>query len=174
MADHLIVKAQVDETDLAKIHLGQKTSIILDAYQNMPVEGVVEHIAYESETINNVTIYKVDILPKGSISRFRSGMSATVNFLLNEKQNALLLPVTAVKKVRGKALIFVKDKADPGYKTLEITTGVESTDKIEITSGLSDEAEVMIPTAKMALDAASGGRRQSPMNPFGGNRNRTR
>ncbi|MFH1684297.1 MAG: efflux RND transporter periplasmic adaptor subunit [Candidatus Margulisiibacteriota bacterium] len=52
MADYLIVKAQVDETDIGTIKLGQKVNIELDAYPGKPIAGKVEHIAFESKTIS--------------------------------------------------------------------------------------------------------------------------
>ena len=62
LSDHLIVRAQVDETDIGKIKLGQKALISLDAYPDEQIKAVVEHIYYESSTVNNVTIYNVDLL----------------------------------------------------------------------------------------------------------------
>ena len=46
LSDRLIVKAQVDETDIGKVKLGQKAVIALDAYPDIKVEGKVDHISY--------------------------------------------------------------------------------------------------------------------------------
>ena len=86
MADRLIVKADVDETDLGRIKLGQEVQIILDAYPDKKIIGRVEHIAYESKVVNNVVIYEIDVQPLKVPDFFRSGMSATVNFMLAEKK----------------------------------------------------------------------------------------
>ena len=64
LSDRLIVQAQVDETDIGKVKLGQTAVISLDAYPETKVKATVDHIAYDSTIVNNVTIYKVDILPK--------------------------------------------------------------------------------------------------------------
>jgi len=63
LSDHLIVQAQVDETDIGKIKLGQEVKLTLDAYPQIKITGKVNHIYYESLIVNNVTIYQVDILP---------------------------------------------------------------------------------------------------------------
>ena len=47
LSDRLIVQAQVDETDVGRIKLGQGSSISLDAYPEIKVNGVVDHIYYE-------------------------------------------------------------------------------------------------------------------------------
>ncbi|NTV99008.1 MAG: efflux RND transporter periplasmic adaptor subunit, partial [Chlorobiaceae bacterium] len=63
LSDRLIVKAYVDETDIGKVKVGQKAAIGLDAYPDIRVNGVVDHIYYESHLQNNVNIYYVDIIP---------------------------------------------------------------------------------------------------------------
>ena len=165
MADKLIVKAQVDETDIGKIWVGQGVNIELDAYQGKIIQGKVEHIAYESELVNNVNVYKVDILPMNIPSFFRSGMSATVNFTLQEKKGVLLLPLNAVKKITDRTYVFVEDKETKKPKGIQIQTGLENTSHVEIVSGLNVGDQVIIPTAKM-VDSVSGGHRRGPMNPF--------
>lgn len=63
LSDRLIVRAQVDETDIGKIKPGQKAVVSLDAYPETKINAIVDHIYYESKTFNNVTIYEVDLLP---------------------------------------------------------------------------------------------------------------
>ncbi len=63
MADELIIKAFVDETDLRYVKLGQKVRVSLDAYPDIKFSGIVEHIAYESNEISNVKVYEVKIKP---------------------------------------------------------------------------------------------------------------
>ncbi|MBP7216954.1 MAG: HlyD family efflux transporter periplasmic adaptor subunit, partial [Candidatus Omnitrophica bacterium] len=55
LSDRLIVRAQVDETDIGKIALAMDALISLDAYPDVKIKAHVVHIYYESKTINNVT-----------------------------------------------------------------------------------------------------------------------
>jgi len=73
LSDQLIVRAQVDETDIGKIKKGQEAVITLDAYPDEKIKAEVDHIYYESETVNNVTIYKVDLIPQQTPSFFVQG-----------------------------------------------------------------------------------------------------
>src|SRR3972149_796791 len=43
MSDRLIVRAQVDETDIGKVKLRQPARVTLDAYSDQPIDGVVDH-----------------------------------------------------------------------------------------------------------------------------------
>ena len=79
LSDRLIVNAQFDETDVGRVRIGQEALITLDAYPDLKIYGTVDHIAYESEIVSNVTIYNVDILPQETPEILRSGMSVTVD-----------------------------------------------------------------------------------------------
>lgn len=165
MADRLILQAQIDETDIGRIKLAQKATIIMDAYPDEKIPGTVEQIAYESETINNVTVYKVNVLPQIVPPFLRSGMSATVAFNMEEKNGVLILPLSAVKKKGGRAYVFTNK--DGSIKTLQVEAGLETNDSVEIVSGLSEGEEVIIPTQKMVQNLLERNNRRQPMNPFG-------
>ena len=94
ISDRLIILAQVDETDLGKISLNQPVEIRVDAYNDQVVTGKVIRIAYESKQVNNVTIYEIRILPDNVPEFMRSGMTTSVKFIQNKKENILLAPVS--------------------------------------------------------------------------------
>ena len=165
MADRLIIKAQVDETDIGRIAKEQNVIIELDAYPGKEIRGMVEHIAYESETINNVTVYIVDVLPDKVPPYFRAGMSATVNFVQDEKENALLLPLNVVEKKGDRAYVFIKDKNE-NIKAQQIKVGLENTSHVEIISGLNEGDQVIKPTKALIEKHLANNRRRGPMNPF--------
>ncbi len=169
MADKLIVKAQVDETDIGKIAKGQKVEVSLDAYSNKKIEGKVEHIAYESRTVSNVNIYEVDIIPEKVPPFFKSGMSASARFILSAGENVLLLPAEAVKSYRGGSYIVVREGKE--FRSVRVETGTGDGMNTEILSGVSEGDTVVIPDAKLSGELFPSGRRgPQPMNIFGGNR----
>jgi macrolide-specific efflux system membrane fusion protein len=165
IADRLIVKAQVDETDIGKITTGRVVVVTLDAYQAQKVTGVVDHIAYESRTVNNVTIYEVDVALADVPAFFRSGMSATVEIVEESHENALLLPVSAVQQGAGGASVYVKG-GDGVPMKVEVTVGFSDRENTEILTGLTEGQAV----AKVLPDF--GGVQQTdkknPFLPFGG------
>lgn len=138
LADKLIIEAVVDETDLRYIKLGQDVKIFLDAYPDKYFSGTVEHIAYESTVINNVTVYVVKIKPENPPSNFRSGMTATIEVTADKRENALLLPVEIIVEKGNKK--FVTLKGAGGKSDLrEIRTGLTDGKKIEITEGITED-----------------------------------
>ncbi len=145
MSDHLIVSAQVDETDLARIQVGQEAVLTLDAYPGQPVEAAVDQIAFEAQTVNNVTVYNVDVLPKKVPSFMRSGMTANATFIIAKKKGVPVLPFEAISHENGKAVVLVADPAHPEKPVKkEITTGITDGQKVEVVEGLKEGDSVQV------------------------------
>jgi len=145
LSDRLIVKAQVDETDIGKVKLGQPAIISLDAYPQIKVNGTVDHISYESKIVNNVTIYEVDILPERVPEVFRSGMSANVDIIERSKENILLIPLSAVKQ--DKEGIFVLLSQGKGIEPIKrrVELGISDEKNGEVVSGLRSDRSPFMP-----------------------------
>ncbi len=162
LSDRLIVKAYVDETDIGKVKVGQKAMIGLDAYPDIKVKGVVDHIYYESHLQNNVNIYNVDIIPETVPDVYRSGMSANIDIIVEQKENALLLPTGAVQSRKGASVVMLK-KEDPqqpdSYR--KVRTGMQDGRNIEILEGISENTVVLMPDTMFVLPTKNGG-----SNPF--------
>ncbi|MDD5433011.1 MAG: efflux RND transporter periplasmic adaptor subunit [Candidatus Omnitrophica bacterium] len=155
LSDHLIVRAQVDETDIGKIELGQEASITLDAYLGEKIKALVSHIYYESQTVNNVTIYNVDLAPESIPVFFRSGMNATVDFKAEDKNNALLLPVEAVRKEKGENYVLLKQEGDKSPLKRSVKIGITDDKNIEIISGIDANDIVIVKSKKYILPSAN-------------------
>ncbi len=170
LSDRLIVRAQVDETDMARIALQQEAEVRLDAYPDQALAARVEHIAYESETVNNVTIYKVEVLPHDPPPFIRSGMSAAVTFIIKQTNNVLVLPTEAVQGQLGKHIVLlpaVHPKLEPTTK--EIVTGMDDGRNVEIRSGLAEGDTVLSQRYNFGVSSTNDQKR-SPLSPFGGRR----
>ncbi|MFH1889152.1 MAG: HlyD family efflux transporter periplasmic adaptor subunit [Candidatus Omnitrophota bacterium] len=161
LSDHLIARAQVDETDIGKVKLGQEAVITLDAYPDKKIKGKVEHIYYESETVNNVTVYKVDVIPQEEAAFFRSGMNATIDLKEETRPNAILLPQDAVNRDKEGSWVLVK--AGNGAEPVKCAVKLGDSDEknVEIISGLKDSDVVIVKSKKYKLPIASTG-----TNPF--------
>ncbi len=141
MSDHLIAKASMDETDLAKVFLGQPAVVTLDSYPDKPIDGEVSKIAYNGVTTNNVTTYPVDVAMKDIPDFARSGMTASVGFLQETKKGVLLLPADAVSADSMVMLPAEGTGEEPVPK--KIDTGVSDGKNIEIMGGLVEGQQVV-------------------------------
>lgn len=141
MADDLIIESNVDETDLRYIKIGDTLFMYLDAYPDETFTGIVEHIAYESTVVSNVTVYTIKIRPVKKPSVFRSGMTATITIISDSKDNAWTIPNNFITTKNGISSVNVKNTkgliesriVDIGItdgRNTEITAGLDQSEKI--------------------------------------------
>jgi macrolide-specific efflux system membrane fusion protein len=161
LSDRLIVRAQVDETDIGKIKLGQPATVSLDAFPESKVNTTVGHIYYESQTVNNVTIYNVDLVPESVPAFFRSGMNANIDFLEQKKEDALLLPNEAVHKDKEGSYVLLSRGPEKEPVRQAVTTGISDDLNTEILSGITAAEKIVVKAQKYALPTAD-----TATNPF--------
>ncbi|OGW79245.1 MAG: hypothetical protein A3G33_00145 [Omnitrophica bacterium RIFCSPLOWO2_12_FULL_44_17] len=172
ISDKLIIEALVDETDLSFIALEQKTEIRLDAYPEDVFWGKVDHITYESQLVNNVNVYGVDIVPDKILSAFRSGMTADVTFIVKERKNILLVPSEAVsewpknlKKPEGMEFAVYRKEFGGKLAPVPIRIGESDGRMTEILNGVTEGMRIEI--VKKKQQALS----TNPFSAFGARKN---
>lgn len=167
MADRLTVKAQVDETDIAQIKVGQSAVITLDAYPNNPVPGKVVHVAYDATVTNNVTTYVCDVLPDQVPEFMRSGMTSNVSIVVSKKENVLTLPLTAIIMDQDGSRIRLKQNEEKS-SIIPVETGSDDGKRVEITNGLNDGDIVLVEETEKTFGAKKSGSPFMPTGPRGG------
>lgn len=181
MSDRLIVLAQVDESDIGRVRTEMPVRITLDAYPDIHVDGRVFEMLYEGKNVSNVITYGVKVRPLKIPPFFRSQMTANVSFILQSKPHAVLLTASAVldKPSGGKQVSVPGPDGKPLSR--EITTGIESGDKVEILSGLLPGDQVLLTRGKyvpqqgpQSSPLTMGGRPSTSGNGGAGGRSRTR
>ena len=155
MSDRLIVRAQVDETDIAQVKLRQPARVTLDAYSDQLIEGVVNHIAFEAKTVNNVITYEIDVLPARVPPFMRSGMTANVSFAIDSRRNVVLVPAEAIRTREGRTRVTMAP-ATPDAPPMErdITLGIGDGRRVEVLAGVSEGERVLAPQSLGASSSA--------------------
>ena len=143
LSDRLVVSAQFDETDIGLVKVGQKAFITLDAYPDIKLDGVVVHIAYESQIISNVTTYDVDILLKKIPKILRSGMSVSVEVIEKTSNNVLTIPSDAIHYDGERQFVLVW-KGQGKIVEQNVTVGLNNEKSAEIVSGLTTEDTIIV------------------------------
>jgi HlyD family secretion protein len=95
------IKAEVDETDVGFVKLGQKVDIELDAYPDTTFRGIVTEIGSSAQvegltTQEQVVNFIVTILLLDEVFDIKPGMSATVDITTDSKKEVLNIPIQAV------------------------------------------------------------------------------
>lgn len=91
------ILANVDESDIGQIKEGQKVKFTVQTYTDKTFDGVVTQIRLHSNTLSNVVNYTVGISAENKERLLLPGMTATVDFYINHRENVLLVPNTALR-----------------------------------------------------------------------------
>lgn len=96
ISQELRLRALVNEVDIGKVKVGQEAEFTLASYADKTFTGKVENIYPQASTVNNVQFYEVDITAdKEAETLLLPGLSATVNIIINRKNDVLAVPVLA-------------------------------------------------------------------------------
>lgn len=155
IADRLVLVGQVDETDIGSIFAGQQVHVQLDAYPQAAFSGSVASIAYDSKLVSNVTMYEVEVSPDNLPDFARSGMTATLTFLVEERKDVPAVPTSALEYRNGK--VFVRRPAGEVKEpqAVPVKTGLSQNSFTEIVKGLEPGDEVLIPQVVRRKDGGA-------------------
>lgn len=107
---HMEFEIPIDELDIAKIKIGQKANITVDALTettSKPLTGQVSKIAIEGSSSNGVTTYPVTI-QVNETENLKVGMNANAEIIISEKSDVLVVPLEAVQKMGNRSFVMVK------------------------------------------------------------------
>ncbi len=95
------VKAEVDETDVVSVSVGDTTMIEIDAIPDTTFKGIVSEIAHSAKTVGmgtqeQVTNFEIEVSVLGQDKRFRPGMSATVDIITDIRDSAIVVPIQSL------------------------------------------------------------------------------
>lgn len=138
----LQLDAYVDEVDIGRIKVGQKGLFSVDAFPDREFHGRVTAIYPQAVIQDNVVTYDCIIGIETPYAGFlRPQMTANVTIMVENRENVLVLPVSAVKRRAGKPMVFRPENPE---KEVPVSTGWQDDSLVEITSGLSEGETVLL------------------------------
>ena len=144
------VVVEVNENDILNVEIGDKVEIEVDALPNQNFKGIVSEIANSADYVgisaDQLTTFKVKI-EIVDVANFKPGMTATVDIITAQLENVLSVPIESItlrydsifdKKIECVFLIF-----DDKVKKVNVKTGIQDIDFIQIKEGLSLNQKVV-------------------------------
>ena len=140
----LEVTVFVDETDIGRIKVGQKSLFTVDTYSEKFFKGKVREIRPKAVIKDNVVNYEVILdIEKKNISKLRPEMTANVVVTTGTRKNVLTIPKSAVKRKGKKTFTVMQVDGKLVDKSIEL--GWRDDKVIEVISGLAEGDQVGIP-----------------------------
>jgi len=140
------VTGKVDESDIAKVYLGQAARIKVQSFPNKSFAGRVTKIAPLGVEKDNVTTFEVQISIDNPGGELKANMTANGEIVLEEHKNTLSIPEQAVlyDKDRNASVWIPDTHSKDGHRVLTIKTGISNGSRIEVLSGLKSGDKVVL------------------------------
>jgi len=160
------VKANVHESVVDKIDVGQKADIRLDAFSEHKLSGTVSSVAgmaasSYSSVQNYETIILIDELPEALA--IKPGMTAEVDILVGTYEDVVSVPVGAITEHFERSFVYCVDEGE--NQRTEVKTGRSTHSFVEITEGLNEGEVVALDAYKLGLDDFADAEEAAQMSP---------
>jgi HlyD family secretion protein len=87
----------VDENDIGQVEVGQNVTFTVSAYTGEEFDGVVRQVWLQPETVSNVVNYTVVVDAHNPDEKLLPGMTATVDFIIEQREDVLAVPNAALR-----------------------------------------------------------------------------
>lgn len=160
----------LNEVDVVKVQEGQKATLTFDALPDITITGKVVQVAGVGVTTQGVVNYNVEIAFDAGDDRIKPGMSASAAIITDAKQDALLVPNSAVKTQGGASYVQVvnSSSSESAPENVEVEVGISNDSMTEILSGLSDGETVVTQTITGSASASTQANGVSGLSILGG------
>ena len=134
--DDLIFDGNIDETEVGRLHIGLPVRISVGALQDLSFDAALEYIAPKATESNGTNLFEIKASVKVPADvTIRSGYSANAEIVLQEVEDVVTIPESAIQYEGEQTYVFVPEGAD--YVRKDVVTGLSDGVKIEIKEGLS-------------------------------------
>jgi len=154
------VDANVSESDIGGIKLGNKATFTVDAYAKRTFEGTVSQVRQSPQTVQNVVTYDVVISVNNSDLTLMPGMTAASRIVIDQRSDVIRVPNQALRYVpkdlagagkSGRAQIWLLRDGNP--VAIPVVAGLDDDNFTEIVSGEVKPGDLVI-TAEQTATAS--------------------
>lgn len=145
----ILVEAEVGETEVVGVKIGQIAKIKVDAIPDREYRGRVVEIgssaAIRQGAGSGIRYFKVKVAIEDPDDRLRPGMTSQVSIVTNSAPNAVVVPIqSVVERVPG-AKTTDSDKDDDKPKKKYVFLAKDgAVDQVEVQTGISDATHVVV------------------------------
>ena len=136
------------ESDASRLTLNDDAQVTFDAVPNLSISGHVIAVASAATLTSGVVNYYATVVLNQVNKALKQGMTANATVTVSKAANALTVPNLAINHTGGQA--FVTVYAAGQQVATPIDTGVVGDQFTEVTGGLNDGEQVVLPTIRAA------------------------
>ena len=137
----LVSRVQVSELEVTALRPGGRADISVDALPNDRFEGRIRRVFPSADSATRLVPVEVE-LSGSALQRLRPGYTARVTFLLDPRDDALLLPTRAVLGPAGSRSVFIVRQGRAERRAVRV--GPDVSGRTEVFEGLHEGDSVVV------------------------------
>lgn len=132
----------ISEVDIHSVRIGQPVELNAKNIDGLQVNGKIVQIDLASRLVDGVVSYKVVVQFDEVDQRLKPGMSIDAVIHLEQFQNALLVPASAIRFVNGERIVFILVKNQP--VPVKIRVGAMNGEQVQVVGGNIKDGDKVI------------------------------
>ncbi|MEO8275702.1 MAG: efflux RND transporter periplasmic adaptor subunit [Thermoanaerobaculia bacterium] len=166
----LIIRVNLNEVDIAKVHVGQPVRVTLDAYPQKTFAGKVRFVAPAAKVVEKIKVFEIEVALDQLDEAFRTGMSANVEILGTRRDDTLSIPLEALQRSEGDTVVYrLKSSLTPKeigkarnaldgrskfvwlsenwqdyFERVKVEAGIATLERVEIVAGIASGDQVAL------------------------------
>lgn len=150
---NLVIDIAVSEIDINEIEIGQSVSIIFDAIPNKTYEGSVSKVSLAGYESSGIVEFTVTISITNADEGVKPGFTAVATVMINEVENAVLVPNLAIQTMDGSSVVMVVD-ADNSITAIPVEVEASSATYSIVKDGVLQEGDQVMVFANSNTNAS--------------------
>lgn len=148
--DTMEAHVQLTEKDVGRVAKGQKVSVLVSAVAPEPLEGKVVSVSPVADPRTKSYLMKVALSNKDR--RLKAGMTATVQLVLAEEKDTVVVPAEAVLTKEGRQVVYVVE--GDVARCRAVTPGLENGTLVSVLEGV-EPGELVVVRGQHYLEEGS-------------------
>jgi multidrug efflux pump subunit AcrA (membrane-fusion protein) len=140
----LELRADLAAEDMEELTEGQEVVLVSAVEPGSEFAGTITRLPYGWGGEVGEADPAVHIAPGAGFPELELGALVRVSAVLEEKQDVLWLPPSALQTFHGRTFVIVQEE-DGTQPRVDVVTGIESLERVEIVSGLEEGQVVVVP-----------------------------
>ncbi len=152
--ESLYIDLEISEVDLASLKVGQKATLEFDAIADKTYNGEVTDIGIIGTVSQGVVNYPVTVRVTDSDANIHPGMTASVTIILDQVQDALIVPNKAIHTSNGQQTITVLFEGQ--QVAVPVTVGLTSDSSSQVISDQLREGDTVVLNGSTSTTTSTG------------------
>jgi len=178
---HMQVDANVSESDIGNLKIGEPATFTVEAYPDRVFQGAVTQVRQAPQSVQNVITYDVVISAPNSDLLLKPGMTATTHIVTESRDNVVRVPDQALRYTPG-GMVGTAGTASQGTTSaaganartrsvwilrdgrpvqVAVTIGLDDDTYAEVTGGDVKPGDRVV-VSEVGANSASGARQSAP------------